>query len=370
MSSKVILLLVGASFASVEEDLATCQRQLTDQSYLSQACSSVSSYLWRDNQIKSALKKAMHHLDLLTHDSPIDGVEKQLVLNLSQEDLRKLREFVTSDKGTATDVESILMRSLEVKKPWLELPSVLPGLRPNSDHLNAGFVILFQSLVLLCCILLPLKLNWRKGWILVLALTLAVLQTWVHLYYKACARKQATLAKHANAATKACLLEKQGWLAATKDFLGGLFNGVEDPCEAYYTAAMVDPAWEVGMLDAFVETFSVCLVAPGKACGESLAGFYTHLLQPLPVLWKMPIMILATILIVVLLLLVCGYELSIPFLLSIRPAKKQKQDTSSEENRAWVTIGEGSRGDSERQKSLSGYHPGGFCLPPPKLKPR
>ena len=88
----------------------------------------------------------MHHLDLLTHDSPIDGVEKQLVLNLSQEDLRKLREFVTSDKGTATDVESILMRSLEVKKPWLELPSVLPGLRPNSDHLNAGFVILFQVL--------------------------------------------------------------------------------------------------------------------------------------------------------------------------------------------------------------------------------
>ena len=190
-----------------------------------------------------------------------------------------------------------------------------------------------------------------------------MLQTWVHLYYKACARKQATLAKHANAATKSCLLEKQGWLAATKDFLGGLFNGVEDPCEAYYTAAMVDPAWEVGLLDAFVETFSVCLVAPGKVCGESLASFYTHLLQPLPVLWKMPIMVLATILLVVMLLLLCGYELSIPFLLSIRPAKKQKQDTS-DENRAWVTIGEGRQRDSEPQKSLTdGYHAGGFCLP-------
>ena len=102
--------------------------------------------------MKSALKKAMHHLDLLTHDSPTEGVEKQLVLTLSQEDLRKLREFVTSDKGTATDVELILMRSLEVKKPWLELPSVLPGsLRPNSDHLNAGFVILFQVLPFLTC---------------------------------------------------------------------------------------------------------------------------------------------------------------------------------------------------------------------------
>ena len=152
ISSKVGLLLIGVSLASVEEDLAVCKRQLTDQSYLSQACSSVSSYLWRDTQMKSALKKAMHHLDLLTHDFPTEGVEKQLVLTLSQEDLRKLREFVTSDKGTATDVELILMRSLEVKKPWLELPSVLPGsLRPNSDHLNAGFVILFQVLPFLTC---------------------------------------------------------------------------------------------------------------------------------------------------------------------------------------------------------------------------
>ena len=147
LASKVIFLLVGVIFASVEEDeLAVCKRQLMDQSYLSQACSSVSSYLWKDTQIKSTLRRAMHHLDLLTHDSPTEGVEKQLVLNLSQEDLRKLREFVNSDKGTVTDVESILIRSLEVKKPWLELPNFTPGLRPSSDHLNAGFVILFQVL--------------------------------------------------------------------------------------------------------------------------------------------------------------------------------------------------------------------------------
>ena len=191
---------------------------------------------------------------------------------------------------------------------------------------------------------------------------LAVLQTWIHLYYKACARKQATLAKHANAAIKGCLLEKQGWLAATKDFLGGLFNGVEDPCEAYYTAAMVDPAWEVGLLDAFVETFSVCLVAPGKACGQSLAGFYTHLLQPLPVIWKMPIIVLATVLLVVMLLLLCGYELNVPFLLSIRPAAKRKSNTLGE-NRAWVTIGK----EEEQENPMSlGYNPGGWQRPKQK----
>ena len=157
-SSKVILLLLGVSFAAVEEDLALCKRQLTDQSYLSQACSTVSSYLSRDPQIKSVLKKAMHHLDLLGHHTPSEeGVEKQLVLNLSQEDLQKLREFVNSDKGSATDVESILIRSLEVKKPWIELPSVLPGLRPNAEHLNAGFVILFQVFCFQIAFLLTLN---------------------------------------------------------------------------------------------------------------------------------------------------------------------------------------------------------------------
>ena len=125
---------------------------------------------------------------------------------------------------------------------------------------------------------------------------------------------------------------------------------------------MVDPAWEVGLLDAFVETFSVCLVAPGKACGQSLAGFYTHLLQPLPVIWKMPIIVLATVLLVVMLLLLCGYELNVPFLLSIRPAAKRKSNTL-DENRAWVTIGK----EEEQENPMSlGYNPGGWQRPKQK----
>ena len=158
-----------------------------------------------------------------------------------------------------------------------------------------------------------------------LAFILAVLQTWVHLYQEACALKHATLAKHATAAAKGCqgLLDEQGWFSTVKDFLGGLFNRVEDPCEEYYLAALVDPAWEVGLQDAFVETLSVFLVAPGTACGESLAGFYSQLLEPLPLLWQLPIIGLATLLLVVLLLLLFGYEISTP-LLSIRPAVRSR----------------------------------------------
>ena len=142
-----------------------------------------------------------------------------------------------------------------------------------------------------------------------LVFTLAVLQTWVHLYQEACALKHATLAKHA---TRGCqgLLDEQGWFSTVKNFLGGLFNGVEDPCEAYYLAALVDPAWEVGLQDAFVETVSVFVVAPGRACGEGLAGFYSQLLEPLPLLWQLPIVGLATLLLVVFLLLLFGSEAS------------------------------------------------------------
>ena len=72
-----------------------------------------------------------------------------------------------------------------------------------------------------------------------------------------------------------------------------------------------------------VETLSVFLVAPGKACGESLAGFYSQLLEPLPMLWQLPIIGLATLLLVIMLLLVFGYEISAP-LLTIRPAVKNR----------------------------------------------
>ena len=113
---------------------------------------------------------------------------------------------------------------------------------------------------------------------------------------------------------------------------------MEDPCEAYYLAALVDPAWEVGMEDAFVETVSVFLVAPGKACGESLA----QLLEPLPLLWKLPTISLATFLLVVFLLLLFGYEISTP-ILSIRPATKSSR---------WVAFDEERGADSASQTDL------------------
>ena len=125
-----------------------------------------------------------------------------------------------------------------------------------------------------------------------------------------------------------CHISNQGWMAAMGDFITGLFNGKQDPCEAYYTAAMVDPALEVGLVAAVMETFSSCIVIPAQTLGLALGSYYHSLLEPLPWVWKAPVLILATVILLFLLLLVCGYEFSIPFLLRIGPGQKRKRKHS------------------------------------------
>ena len=103
------------------------------------------------------------------------------------------------------------------------------------------------------------------------------------------------------------------------DLARGLFSSVEDPCEAYYTAVMVDPVLEVNLLTVILETASVCLVIPAKTLGESLGAFISHLLVPLPGLWKLPVLLLLSSLLIVMLLLRSGYELKVPLVFSLRP---------------------------------------------------
>merc|ERR1712227_52091 len=112
-----------------------------------------------------------------------------------------------------------------------------------------------------------------------------VLTTWVKMYYIAAAKKQATLAKHGNV-PYTCHIATQGWMAAV------------------------------------METFSSCIVIPAKTLGLALGSYYHSLLEPLPWVWKAPVLILATLILLFLLLLVCGYEFSIPFLLRIGPGQK------------------------------------------------
>merc|ERR1719341_587679 len=112
----------------VKRELADCQVKLTDQSYLGQVCSRVGSWMGKDNSpipLQSTVKKILSQLDLLS--SPLDpkskGVERDVVLKLTNKELRDLRKFVLNDDGSPGVVEDILVRSLQPKDGWLDQTS-------------------------------------------------------------------------------------------------------------------------------------------------------------------------------------------------------------------------------------------------------
>ena len=135
----------------VKKELTDCQEKLTDQSYLGQVCSRVGSWISKDapsTQLKSTVKKLLSRLDLLS--SPLDpnskGVERDLVIKLSNKELRDLRKFVLNDDGSPGDVEDVLVKSLHPRDGWLDQTSefVSQTFGETSLHFKANYVIIFQ----------------------------------------------------------------------------------------------------------------------------------------------------------------------------------------------------------------------------------
>ena len=311
-----------------KRNLQECEKKLQDNSYLGQVCSKVGNWLSKDTSLKRTVSELLIKLDV---DLDVQhSVERELVIRLTPEDLKELKLFAADNVGTER-AESILLNSIVVKETLLDKTSefLSSSIKETSLHFRANYVIIFQVSVLTLCVILPLALGAPKVRVFLFVCLYSVFTTWAKLYYTAAAKKQAILAKHAHI-PQTCHISRQGWLPAIGDFVSGLFNGHKDPCEDYYTAAMVDPALEVGLVAAIMETFSSCLVIPAKSLGFAIGSFYHNILEPLPWVWKAPGLILATVLILFILLLSCGYEFSIPFLLRVGPDTKRKRKNSDE----------------------------------------
>jgi len=318
--------------SETERQLSDCKSKLNDNSYLGQVCSRVGSWFTKDTSLKSTVSKLLDKLNVLSNPS-VQNIEKDVVIRLTAEDLNCLKKFVTEENGNSDHVENILLNSMTVRETILDKTTdfLSSTITQTSLHFKANYVIVFQVLVLLFFVVLPLALGAPKIPVFLFMCLYTVFTNWVKLYYTVAAKKQATLAKHSNV-PYACRIEQQGWAAAVGDFVSGLFNGKRDPCEDYYTAAMVDPAWEVGLVAALMETLSSCIIIPAQSLGTALGSFYHNLLEPLPWVWKVPILIVATIVILFLLLLLSGYEFSIPFLLRICPGQQKKRKRKSSDS--------------------------------------
>lgn len=135
----------------VKRELADCQVKVTDQSYIGQVCSRVGSWIGKDStspRLKSTVQKLLARLDLLS--SPLDpkskGVERDIIIKLSNQELRDLRKFVLNDDGSPGHVEDILVRSLHNRDGWLDQTSdfVSQTFGETSLHFKANYVIIFQ----------------------------------------------------------------------------------------------------------------------------------------------------------------------------------------------------------------------------------
>lgn len=319
-----------------KHELEECK--LSKESFFDRACSRLGFGVVSKEEIyplKPLVKTLIKDLNSMTdsHDSKIDKVERDLVLRISINELRMLQKFVL-DNDNSVDVAGILTKSIKPRNDSITKAAELFNhiLRDTGNHFKANFVILCQFVVVICGVALPLVCSSNK-WNVIPKITLflclyAVLTTWIKQYYTVAAKKQAVLSKFAKVPTS-CLLEKQGWFSAAKSLFTSLIRDTDDPCEDYYTAAMVDPAFEVSLFGAVIETFSVFIVLPAQTFGTAFGCYYSNLLEPLPWLWKVPVLVTATMFILFIFLVAYGYEFRIPFLLRIGPAAITSSTTDS-----------------------------------------
>merc|ERR1712080_276434 len=66
-----------------------------------------------------------------------------------------------------------------------------------------------------------------------------------------------------------------------------MFFKASDPCEEYFIAVMVDPFWEVSLLEAVTSL----MVKSTGAVGDMAGAFFTSIVHPLPVFWRLPVFV-------------------------------------------------------------------------------
>ena len=104
-------------------------------------------------------------------------------------------------------------------------------------------------------------------------------------------------------------------------------------CEAYYEALLVNPILEVTPITALTEMVSQFVLRPLNVLGQHLGNFYANLLEPLPWVWKLPVLLVATTIIVIVILIAFRYKLNFGFNLFCLEPTSYKSLSQSEESK-------------------------------------
>ena len=265
----------------LRDQLRECRARLgaggEGEGLFGQVCSGVGAWWSTDrgqNRLRPVIQNFVQKLKL---DESSESIEKTMIVSLTPKQISALQQYATTGKGSQSEIEHIFVESFKLDEGLLSETSDFfrQSVIETSMHFKANHVIIFQVAALLACFSPMLVFGrTRLPLCLLLLFGYAVMTSWCRLYYTAAARKRATLAKLSSVPRSCLLSDSRGWLVATQEFIGGLFNRQEDPCDSYYQAVMVDPAWEVGLVPAVMETFSSCILVPARTAGEALGSFY------------------------------------------------------------------------------------------------
>ena len=273
------------------------------------------------------VKNLLSILSLDNNNNNDDVYKFDLVIELSKLQVATLQRYVSqhstkkSDKerlGQMHDVDSILNTFIVSAQPTREYDlsdlaqdytSRFKQYLPNSSQ-DVFWSILFcagLTLFYLMWIGVPI---WK---LFVLMLVISSLWHWGHMYKKAVLKKQMVLMESHDVPHE-CFKEKS-W----KDY----FFDNDKKCKDYHSALLVDPLWEVTPTMAIAETITVLLVQPLEQLGTHLGIFFSSLLANLSWLSAVPVLIFVFMLIFVVIIMMCGYKIRLPFLLaSIEPQSR------------------------------------------------
>ncbi len=317
--------------------LAECQEQLRNRdesgvssSYLDKVCGWVTN---PGKEGKAVMKKTVDgflkatQLDQAPLDEHGDVKQVHVTVSLTTDKLLKLRRFLLTDEGTPEEMQNILDSSYALTySSSLRSENVFQQMAWLRDFVRHDSFVICQIAALSAFVGLALWKKVKVWRVAVVVSVCSVAWTWIHLYKVALARKQATL-RQLGDVPQSCLVERQGWAGAVSDAVGGalgLSSSKSKKCEAYYEALMVDPFWEVTPLRAVTETVSQLVLRPLEMCGASVGLFFSDVLAPIPLVWKLPVLAVAAAAVFFLLLMACGYRVKSPLLFSIEPASSKK----------------------------------------------
>ncbi|KAI0210680.1 hypothetical protein LSAT2_004569 [Lamellibrachia satsuma] len=113
----------------------------------------------------------------------------------------------------------------------------------------------------------------------------------------------------------ACQPDVMSWWQTLKTWTLSLVSwDQQDPCEKYHLALLVDPVWDVTppvvLTSVFTRWFTDLMPQFSSAIGQS----FQQLFGKLPIQWQPIVFVFGVVLIVLLMLMSCGYRISSPFL--------------------------------------------------------